>query len=220
MKPLRSTFLCAIAAVITAGMIRSAAGRDEPALPRVLLIGDSISMGYHGATVAALKGKAHVQRPKTNCGPTTRGLQQLGEWLGQGNWDVIHFNWGLHDLKYIDQRGQMDLKGKQQVPPAEYEKNLQELVRRLKTTGAVLIFATTTPVPKGAGGRIPGDAAAYNKIALKVMKENGVSVDDLYALAAPQLEKIQRPANVHFTPEGSKVLAAQVADSVLNALKK
>jgi len=220
MKPLRSTFLCAIMAVTTAGMIRPAAGQDEPALPRVLLIGDSISIGYHAATVAALKGKANVQRPKTNCGPTTWGLQQLDQWLGQGKWDVIHFNWGLHDLKYINQRGQRDLKGKQQVPPAEYEKNLQELVRRLKATGAVLIFATTTPVPKGAGGRIPGDSVAYNKIALKVMKENGVLVDDLYALAAPQLQKIQRPANVHFTPQGSKVLAAQVADSILKALKK
>jgi len=220
MNPLRSTFLCAIVAVITGGMTCSAAGQDDPALPRVLLIGDSISMGYHAATAAALKGKAVVQRPKTNCGPTIRGLQQLDQWLGQGKWDVIHFNWGLHDLKYIDQRGQRDLKGKQQVPPAEYEKNLQELVRRLKATGAVLIFATTTPVPKGASGRIPGDAAAYNKIAIKVMKENGVSVDDLYALATPQLDKIQRPANVHFTPEGSKVLAAQVANSILKALKK
>jgi len=43
-------------------------------------------------------------------------------------------------------------------------------------------------------------------------------IDDLYALAFPKLDKIQRPANVHFTDEGSRILAEQVAQSILKAL--
>src|SRR4051812_33030943 len=120
---------------------------DDPKLPRVLLIGDSISMGYTLPVRELLKGKANVHRIPDNCGPTERGLSQLDKWLGDGKWDVIHFNFGLHDLKYLDANGKYvdPSKGKQVAPPEVYERNLRELVARLKKTGAKLIFATTTP---------------------------------------------------------------------------
>jgi lysophospholipase L1-like esterase len=184
---------------------------DDPALPRVLLIGDSISIGYTVAAREALAGKANVHRAPTNCGPTIRGLEQLDVWLGDGRWDVIHFNWGLHDLKRIE--------GKHQVPIGEYEKNLRELVRRLKKTGAVLIWCSTTPVPEGCTPpRTNEDTVAYNAVAKKIMDENGIAIDDLYAFALPRLKEIQQPANVHFTPEGSAVLARQVAAAIAKAL--
>jgi len=187
--------------------------KDVPNLPRVLLLGDSISIGYTLPVRAALEGKANVHRPATNCGPTTRGLDGIDQWLGDGKWDVIHFNWGLHDLKYIE--------GKQQVPLAEYEKNLSKLVERLKETGAKLIWCATTPVPEGVSPpRTDADVVAYNAVAAKIMKANGVATDDLYAFALPQLKEIQREANVHFSPEGSAVLAGQVAKSILEALNE
>lgn len=103
---------------------------DNPDLPRVLLIGDSISIGYTVPVRKKLEGEANVHRIPTNGGPTTRGLAQIDAWLGDGHWDVIHFNWGLHDLKYMDEKGRLvDVtKGKQQVPLAEYEENLRKLV--------------------------------------------------------------------------------------------
>src|SRR5688572_1778820 len=78
---------------------------DDPALPRVLLLGDSISMGYTVPVRERLKGVANVHRPAANCGPTERGVANLDKWLGDGKWDVIHFNFGLHDLKYVDGKG-------------------------------------------------------------------------------------------------------------------
>src|SRR5262245_17222031 len=69
---------------------------DVAGLPRVLIIGDSISIGYQVPLREALKGKANVHRPGTNCGPTTRGVEQIEQWLGDGKWDVVHFNFGLH----------------------------------------------------------------------------------------------------------------------------
>lgn len=199
--------------------------KDVEGLPRVLLIGDSISVGYTLDTRKLLEGKVNVHRIPTNGGPTSNGLKSLDEWLGKGKWDVIHFNWGLHDLKYM---GAKDTNlaapnaptSRQQIPPEQYGKNMRELVGRLKKTGAKLIWATTTPVPAGSQGRIQGDSAKYNAIALKIMTDNGVAVDDLYALALGQLSKIQQPKNVHFTPAGSKVLARQVASSILKALGK
>jgi len=185
---------------------------DEAELPRALLIGDSISIGYTLPTRELLKGKVNVHRIPTNGGDTRKGLESIDAWLGDTKWDVIHFNWGLHDLKYLD--------GKQPVPITQYEENLTKLVTRLKETGARLIWTSTTPVPEGVDPpRSDADVKQYNAVAKKIMDSNGVAIDDLYAFALPQLDKIQRPQNVHFEDEGSKTLARQVAASIEKALK-
>jgi acyl-CoA thioesterase-1 len=186
---------------------------DQPGVPRVLLIGDSISMGYTIPVREALKGKANVHRPPENCGPTSRGMERLESWLGTGHWDVIHFNFGLHDLRLDD--------GKHQVPLEQYEQNLRTMVARLKRTGARLIWCSTTPVPeKSNPPRRETDVVAYNDMARKIMAENGIPIDDLHSFALPRLSTIQRPDNVHFTTEGSRVLAQQVAASIAEALPK
>ncbi|MEW6304519.1 MAG: family 16 glycoside hydrolase [Verrucomicrobiota bacterium] len=189
--------------------------QDEPGLPRVLLIGDSISIGYTLPVRALLKGKANVHRIPTNGGPTTNGLAQLKKWIGTGKWDVIHFNWGLHDIAQVTENGP-------RIPIDAYEKNLRELVKQLKSTGAKLIWCATTPVPEGnlTPKRLDKDVQAYNAVAKKIMAENKIAIDDLYAFALPQLNKIQREVNVHFSTEGSAVLAKQVAASIEAALPK
>lgn len=193
---------------------------DVENLPRVLLIGDSISIGYTLAVRDELKGIANVHRIPTNGGPTTNGLKQLDKWLGDKPWDVIHFNWGLHDLKYMNEKGTLVpvSEGKQQVPPADYEKNLEELVTRLQKTGAKLIWCQTTPVPEGATGRIRGDEVTYNEIATRVMNRHNIAIDDLYTVANKQLNEIQRKADVHFTAAGSEVLAKHVAAEIKKQL--
>ncbi len=186
---------------------------DDPNLPRVLLIGDSISMGYTVGVRELLKGTANVHRIPENGGPTTRGLINIEQWLGKGNWDVIHFNWGLHDLKFMKD-------GKRQIPLDEYRTNLDCLTQRLSATGATLIWANTTPVPEGGVSpkRLPEDVALYNKAALEIMNKYGIAVDDLYSFAQPILPQIQMPVNVHFTEIGSDALAHCVASRIKLAL--
>ncbi|MFW5868940.1 MAG: SGNH/GDSL hydrolase family protein, partial [Armatimonadota bacterium] len=141
---------------------------DDPNLPRVLIIGDSISMGYTLPVRKKLEGEANVHRAPTNCGPTSRGVQHIDEWLGDGNWDVIHFNFGLHDLKVMEETG------KHQVPIDEYEENLEQMVARMKQTGAELVWASTTPVPDPVNGpeRRSEDVVRYNRVAEAVMREH------------------------------------------------
>ena len=91
---------------------------------------------------------------------------------------MIHFNWGLHDLKHIAPDSNPRHNGKRvavgegeiMVPLEAYEANLERLVKRLKDTGASLIWCSTTPVPQGAAGRIPADALRYNVAAQRVMQ--------------------------------------------------
>ncbi len=193
---------------------------DVPGLPRVLLMGDSIAMGYTLPVRARLQGRANVHHPVENCGDTGRGLRRMETWLGQGRWDVIYFNFGLHDLKYLDAQGKYvpPEQGKQLTSLAQYEANLRELVARLKRTGAKLIYATTTPVPAGTLGRVEHDEKSYNEVATRVMKETGVPVDDLHALASARQKQIQLPQNVHFTNDGYEQLGEAVTASVTAAL--
>jgi acyl-CoA thioesterase-1 len=196
---------------------------EQPGLPRVLLIGDSISIGYTLDVRELLKGKANVARPTVNCGPSSRGVEFLDEWLGDKKWDVIHFNFGLHDMVFFAADGKTRAEptaegARHQVPIDQYEKNLRQLVERMKKTGATLIWCSTTPVPEGSGGRIADESVKFNEVAARVMKENGIAIDDLHAFALPKLAEIQLPKNVHFTPEGSRVLAGQVARSIKAAL--
>lgn len=198
---------------------------DVAGLPRVLLIGDSISIGYTLPVRELLKGKANVHRIPTNGGPTTNGLKGLTAWLGESKWDVIHFNWGLHDLKYIQEdpskRADPKAAGSHlQVPLADYEKNLTTLVDQLKKTGAKLIWCNTTPVPEGSDGRIGGDEKKYNEAAARVMTAAGIPTDDLCAHAAAKLKDVQLPANVHYSPDGYKYLAEKVAGEIEKALPK
>lgn len=192
---------------------------DDPNLPRVLLIGDSISIGYTLPVRKMLAGKANVHRIPINGGDTARGLESIDEWLGDKPWDVIHFNWGLHDVKR-EKDGKFDVKQPPRRTPEEYAKNLDKLVERLKKTDAVLIWAATTPVPDGAAGRMKGDEAALNREAAKIMKRHGVKVNDLYGHILPQLDKAQRPRNVHFTDAGSEILAKKVAKEITAALDR
>ena len=198
---------------------------DVAGLPRVLLIGDSISIGYTLAVREMLKGKANVHRIPTNGGPTTNGLANLKSWLGESKWDVIHFNWGLHDLKYIgtDPKLRTDPKAPGshlQVPLADYEKNLTTLVGQLKATGAQLIWCNTTPVPAGSDGRIEGDELKYNEAAARVMTAAGIPTDDLCAHARAKLAEVQLPANVHYSPDGYRYLAEKVAAEITAKLPK
>jgi acyl-CoA thioesterase-1 len=190
--------------------------KEDPALPRVLLIGDSISMYYTPEVRSLLRGKANVYRVPDNGKSTAYGLQNIEYWLGDGRWAVIHFNFGLHDIAVSPKTG------KPQISLEDYEKNLRRLVKRLQATGAKLIWASTTPVPEGSSNRREADAVAYNNVAKKVMEENNVPINDLHAfvMSRPNRATMQWPANVHFRAEGSADLAAEVAKRILTALGK
>ena len=122
-------------------------------------------------------------------------MTQLGlidDWLGEGNWDVIHFNFGLHDLKYMED-------GTHQVPLEEYVANLRVIAEKMLATGAKVIWCNTTPVPESVNGpgRKPEDVIAYNEAAAAVMAELGIPTDDLYTFALERLEDVRVIPQTH-----------------------
>jgi acyl-CoA thioesterase-1 len=193
--------------------------------PRVLLIGDSISVGYTKFVKEYLAAAAEVVHAPGNNAGTTLGIAKLDEWLGDQHWDLIHFNWGLHDLKRVKEAGTSknsnDPNDPYQADVEQYSENLRELVSRLQKTGALLVFATTTPFPAGVKPyRDPQDALRYNEAALRIMREADVAINDLYTLALPNLAEWQQEVNVHFKEVGSRGLGAHVALRIRQELDK
>lgn len=192
-------------------------------LPHVLIIGDSISIGYTLPTRALLQGKVNLHRIPTNGGPTTKGLMEIDKWLGKRKWDLIHFNWGLHDLKYMGKDGTnlvpKEKGGVVQVPLADYEKNLEKLVGRMKKSAKQLVWRNTTPIPLGSRARYVGDAVKYNQAAARVMKKHKIPTLDLFSPSKQNMKDWMRVANVHYHPDGSQALAELVAKDTLKRLK-
>ncbi|WP_345684360.1 SGNH/GDSL hydrolase family protein [Novipirellula caenicola] len=197
---------------------------DDPDLPNVLLIGDSISIGYTIDVRKRLAGKADVFRIPSNGKYAAFGCENLDQWLGQRKWDVIHFNWGLWDICYRNPQsktqGHRDkVNGTLTATPDQYRQNLQQAVARLKQTDATLIWCATTPVPELEAGRKVGDEIKYNLIAESIMKKNGIRINDLHTHALQKLPEIQKqPGDVHFTPAGYAFLAEKVALDIASAL--
>ncbi len=197
----------------------------DPNLPFVLIIGDSIAIGYTGKVAQSLKGKANVIHNPGNAQGTSFGLTKLKSWIGDRKWDVIHFNWGLHDLKRVKVAGtsqnSTDPNDPYQATVEQYSENMKKLVATLKNTGSKLIFATTTPYPTVNNPyRDEKDAAIYNAAALKIMEENSIEVNDLHGVVKDRLEELQKPKNVHFKGSGSAALAKKVSEAIEAALQK
>jgi lysophospholipase L1-like esterase len=179
--------------------------QDDPKLPRVLLIGDSVSRGYTQAARKALAGKANVHRAPENCGPTANGLKKLDVWLGDGKWDVIHFNFGIHDRA---------------TPLADYTQRLDQLIERMQKTDAKLVWCSTTPIPDDAAKKQSAvSIVERNQAAAEVMKKRGIATDDLFTAITPHLAEMQNPNDVHFNAAGYDFLGQQVANSIEAVLK-
>jgi hypothetical protein len=177
---------------------------NETNLPRVLLIGDSITRAYYPEVEKHLAGKAYVGRLSSSAfisDPVL--LKQIEMVLGQYKFDVIHFNNGMHGWQHSDK---------------EYEQAFPKFLKTIEkyAPNAKLIWANTTPLkvspilPSGDQTQATDERiAARNAIALKFVQPKGILVDDLNTPMRSHPEF--HSDNVHFNDQGVALQAAQVA---------
>lgn len=206
-----------IAGIIFVALVCIAAGTFN--IKNVLIIGDSISIGYTPFVAEALSPAVSVIHNPGNGGSTVRGRDSIESWLGNRKWDVILFNFGLHDLVYKDSLNKYDvIRGKQSVSLEDYRKNLEYIVSKMKKTTAGIFFITTTMVPENSPGRKPEDPSRYNQVAVEVMQRNGIPVLDLYTPSLSIHPAHSKPGNVHYSPEGYEMLARLVIEAIRKSL--
>lgn len=204
----------------------NAGEQEQPKRPRVLILGDSISLGYTDLVRKQLQGTADVFRPKENCQHTAHGLTRIKTWLGDEKWDVIHFNWGIWDTHMLSENGALisneaTFAGVMHIrhTPEKYRENMLKLVETMERTGAKLICATTTPIMSRTGKRFD-DIKNLNAVAESIMKERKIAINDLYTFVLPNAKEWQSGDKVHFNAGGNENLAKRVSESIQKALAK
>ena len=193
---------------------------EETRKPRVLVLGDSISIGFMSSLKAMRDDEWEIHHNPGNARYTQYGLSKLDNWLGEDRWDVIHFNWGLHDLCY--RHPESEIQGKRDKRKGvlttnldDYEVQLEQIVKKLRRSRARLIWASTTPVPENEPGRYAGSEILYNERAKKIMDKYSISINDLHAATNHRFHELTRaPGDVHFTPKGSELLAEFVVKAI------
>ncbi len=187
----------------TEWIVSYAYNANDTQLPRVLLIGDSICNGYSGDVCKELAGTAYVTfYASSKCVCDKSYLRALAFFLDESDYAVIHFNNGLHSLSSNRQ---------------DWETCLRAAVRliREKGNGAKIIWASSTPLKDP---KLTEKARELNAIAARVMTEEGVPTDDLFA----RMDPLDREANwtdtFHFKAEAKKIQARAIADCVRQAL--
>jgi hypothetical protein len=188
-------------------------------LPCVLLLGDSISNGYNIPVREMLSGKANVYQLGSGftCPVDWDTILQSikSQERKQGApFSVIHFNWGLHALKYIDSQGKLSSvsEGRRCVPPEKYAEELNFAIDALEKTDATIIWATTTPEHQVVWAKT-NDAKLYNKIAEEVVKKRNIPMNDLFSIAQKENE-FNSPHGCHFTAKGSRILATNIVNII------
>ncbi len=185
-------------------------------MQQLILIGDSIRMGYQADVIRELTELADVWAPTQNGGNSANILQHLNEWIISRAPDVVHINCGLHDL-----RKDFDT-GEPAIPINQYESNLRTFLKRiLDKINCTVIWALTTPVneiwhhERKGFDRLEADVAAYNAVACKVADDLDIAINDLFGVITEAgRDSYLTPDGVHFTPEGSALLGTAVAEFV------
>jgi lysophospholipase L1-like esterase len=196
--------------------------QPDPKLPNVLVIGDSISLGYTPVLSAELKGTANVFHVPDNANDTAWILKYLEPWLqavGQAHYKVILFNSGLHDFeRLVDNK--LNASGPAAIPLADYKANLEKIILRLQPHADKLIWVNTTFVPEGSAGRRPEDLRVYNDAAAAIMAAHQIQTIDLYSISAIDRSTYGLSAtNVHYKPEGYRRFADKIAKTLAPDLK-
>lgn len=182
---------------------------DDPTLPRVLLIGDSIACGYSGVVTRLLAGRYHVDRLGTSRSINDPVLaKQTVLMLQEWPYVAVHFNNGLHGFHLDD---------------ADYAAALREYLTLIRQHcgAAKLIWASSTPITCNGDPTVLAEdnsvVTARNQRAAEVMTAEGVPVNDLYSVVLGKPE-LRVPDGFHYNAAGYELLGKAVAEAVLKAL--
>ena len=191
-------------------------------MKRVLLLGDSIRMGYDDYVKDELKECEVVYDANDNGRFSAYTIWMFNNMHKDfGPFDIVHFNNGYWDMNKEDPNGESE------TPLEDYIHNLKRLIDLIRVTGAIPIFATTTPIydtEKDEDGFQKTNyknswVKEYNDAALKLMKEENVLVDDLYSLLLDGKRYYKCPDSLHLTEEGYMKCAKAVSNVIREVLK-
>ena len=181
---------------------------SEKDLPRVLLVGDSITMGYQDKVRQKLKGVCYVDFIATSYAIDTKFYNELiSQFASDSDYGLIHFNHGLHG---------------QHVSKRSYKSKVKKLAAKL-SKNAKIVLATSTIVYAEGNMRLDRvwtkKLKERNDAVREISAEYGYPVDDLYYVSVGIPTDSRSIDGVHYTDAGYEIFAAAVAENIAANLK-
>ena len=182
-------------------------------MKKIVLLGDSIRMGYDKYVKEALSDTAEVFYPKDNCTFAQNTLRFLHEWKKKGEWgddvDLVHWNNGLWDIA--------EIYGDEPLSSIEhYTDMIRRIDRRIRLLfpKAKVVFATSTSVREegyhGSFHRYNATIERYNAAALEVLSSTDTVINDLYTHSRKAEPKHCSDMTHYNTPEGAAFMGNRV----------
>ena len=190
-------------------------------MKKIVLIGDSIRLGYDKFIRHAFSGVATVCSPDDNCMFAQYVLRFAQEWKNDGAWgddvDVVHWNAGLWDV--------LRLFGDEPLTPLEfYGDTIKRVHKRLRLLfpKAKIIFATSTSVQEEKYNanfkRCNSEINEYNRVAVNALKELDTDINDLYSITINAPDECRSDATHFNTEKGVKLVGGKVLEVLCDAL--
>lgn len=190
-------------------------------MKKIILLGDSIRMGYDKYVKEALADTAEVYYPAENCRFAQYMLRFLHAWKETNSWpedaDLVHWNAGLWDVSetYGD-------------PPisslAHYTDMIARIDKRIRLLfpKAKVVFATSTAVREdeyvGPLHRYNATIETYNAAALDTLKDTDTVINDLYAHTRQIPKECCSDRTHYYTPAGTVYMGNKVLSVICNEL--
>lgn len=194
-------------------------------MKRVLLLGDSIRMGYDEYVKEILSDEFEVVYDDADNGRfAAYTLWQANQFFKNcGSFDVVHWNNGYWDMNIEAPMTEA------MHPLDEYVHFLSRILAQIRKNGAVPVFATTVPILSAeASADVVKEGisrfyyknewvAEYNAAAVAFMKSENVMINDLYSLCLKDPHYYKCPDLLHLTEEGYRRCAEHTARAIREA---
>lgn len=194
-------------------------------MKKVLLLGDSIRMGYDSYVKEELKDEFEVYYDDTDNGRFSAYTIWQFNILNNkyGPFDIVHFNNGYWDMNHECP------DGSETFPLEDYLHNLKRLIGLIRQINAIPIFSTTIPIYETKEDTLYNGVmyqkinyldswvTKYNAAAIHLMEEEHVLVNDLYSLLLDEPRYAKCQDSLHLTTEGYIKCAKKVASIIKEA---
>ena len=174
-------------------------------LPRVLLIGDSITRQYQDRVRELLRGKCYVDYFSSSYAVDLPIYQTLIKaFVGDSKYDIIHFNNGLHGFH---------------IGKSTYKSRLKKLLKTFPSDCKVILASTTFVFEEGnvIPDKMWGKRVSERNVAIAELSEEfGFPIDNLYSVSQTIGSNGRSNDGTHFKEEGIDILANNVVKSILN----
>ncbi len=182
-------------------------------MPKILIIGDSISIGYTPTVAAELADVAEVVHSPGNASDCMNIIANIDAWLAEAAPQVVALNCGLHDIKREDEKQEHC-----RVPVEFYKTILPAIFEKAQGNGRRLLWVNTTPVIEKRhqavkpSGRFNKDIDEHNKAARGIARKAGLPIVNLNkTVRKMDMEAVMTEDGAHFLPGASEALGKKVA---------